>query len=181
MAIISKIQAEGLHLIASSFLALTSLTIGANDSVNNIRRQIQSFVDKLQKDNQVHFGYPVGYSGKRETKNKYYKLFKRLESKATIEELVELTNYKSPVIVVYAFEILKSRNYQGLKNIFLSHPNDTAWYWTAGGCTGVLNRVNWFMLRRLRPIADQKNSLTNAEYDLFCGRFKKEDELFSCN
>jgi hypothetical protein len=177
----AKIQTSGLLLIAFGFLVFTCLTVNANDSVNNIRPKIQRIVDNLQRDNQVHFGYPVGFSGKPETNNKYYKLFKRLKVKATTEELVELTSHKSPLIVVYSFDILKSRNYDGLKSIFFRHANDTTWYWTAGGCTGFLSRTNWFMLRRLRPINNDANSLTKSEYDLYCSKFKKEDELFSCD
>lgn len=167
----------GLPLVA--FLLFFNLTIDAQVS---IRTNILNITNKLQKDNQVHFGYPVGFAGKPEIGNKYYKLYKRLEGKATTQELVELTKSKSALVVVYAFDILQGRNYYGLKNIFLEHVNDTTWFWTAGGCTGFIDRVNWFMLKRLKPIDNTAtNGLTKSEYDLYCSRFKKEDELFSCN
>jgi hypothetical protein len=151
------------------------------DAQSSIRTNILNITNKLQNDNQVHFGYPVGFAGKPETDNKYYKLYKRLKAKATEQELVELTKAKSAIVVVYAFDILQERSYEGMKNIFLDHANDTTWFWTAGGCTGIVDRVNWFMLRRLKPIDGVATSLTKAEYDLYCGRFKKEDELFACN
>lgn len=109
---------------------LLNLTVGAQSS---IRATILSITNKLQKDNQIHFGYPVGFAGEPETGNKYYKLYKRLKAKATEPELVELTKAESALVVVYAFDILQERNYEGLKNIFLDHVNDTTWFWTAGG------------------------------------------------
>lgn len=160
-------------------LLLFNLTV---DAQSGIRNNILNITEKLQKDNQVHFGYPVGFAGKPETGNKYYKLYKRLKSKAKTQELVELTKSTSALVVVYAFDILHERNYDELKNVFLDHVNDTTWFWTAGGCTGFIDRVKWFMLRRLKPIdGAASNSLTKSEYDMYCSRFKKEDELFSCN
>jgi hypothetical protein len=42
--------------------------------------------------------------------------------------------------------------------------------------------VNWFMLSRLNPMDSvATNRMTKSEYDFYCSRFKKEDELFSCN
>jgi hypothetical protein len=152
------------------------------DAQSSIRPNILHITNKLRKDNQVHFGYPVGFAGKLETGNKYYKLYKRLKAKVTEQELLELAKAKSALLVVYAFDILQERNYEGLKNIFLDHVNDTTWFWTAGGCTGFTDRVNWFMLSRLKPLdGTATNRLTKSEYDLYCNRFKNEDELFSCN
>ncbi len=160
-------------------LLLLSWTVFAQ---TDIRPKILNIVSKLQKDKQVHFGYPVGFAGKLETNNKYYKLYKRLEAKATTEELVELAKTNSAVTKVYAFAILQSRDYDNIKNIFFNHLSDTTWFWTAGGCTGIIDRVNWFMLRSLKPIDSiPAKSLTKAEFDLYCDRFKKVDALFTCD
>lgn len=155
-----------------------------NSTVNaqsGIRTNILNIAEKLQKDNQVHFGYPVGIAGKPETSNKFFKLYKRLKAKATDQELVELTRSKSALVVVYAFDILQERKYEELTNVFLDHANDTTWFWTASGCTGFVDRVNWFMLRRLKPTDGNTTSLTKVDYDMYCSRFKKEDQLFTCN
>jgi hypothetical protein len=159
-------------------LLLTNLSMAAQ---SNVSANILNITERLQKDNQIHFGYPVGFAGRPETDNKYYKLYKRLKAKATDQELVELTKTKSALIVVYAFDILQERNYEGLKDIFHKHVNDTTWFWTASGCTGFVDRVNWFMLKRLKPTDSNTISLTKAEYDLYCSQFKNEDELFACN
>jgi hypothetical protein len=184
MITVSKAKyCPALQWLTFGFFFLCTLTVTANDSQNIIRPKIKSIADKLQKDNMVHFGYAVGFSAKPETNNKYFKLYKRLKSKATNQELVELTNSKSEVMVIYAFNILHSRNYEGLKDIFLNYVSDTTWFWTAGGCTGFVDRINWFMLRRLKPTEDNtsKNFLTKDEFDLYCNRFKKDDTLFSCD
>ncbi len=148
-----------------------------------MRAKINKLVNKLKKEDQVHFGYPVGYGGESETKNKYYKLYLKLKSKATNEELTLLTKNNFKPIVIYSFSILHSREYEDLKNIFIEHLNDTSFYWTAGGCTGFVQRVNWFMLRQLNPIIqdNSKAYLTNEEHLAYCAMFEKQDKLFSCH
>ena len=148
-----------------------------------VRPRITNITNKLRKENQVHFGYPVGFAGTPETNNKYYKAYLKLKDKATDDELVQLPNDTSECIVVYSFDILWQRQHSSLKTIFLEHQNDTTFFWTAAGCTGMLDRINWFMLRRLRPNHNDgsKNYLTKEEFDLYCDKFKKADKDFSCN
>lgn len=173
-------QILSLSLLAFSFGILTT---NAQSGKITIRPKINRLVEKLRKGSEVHFGYPVGFAGRPETKNKYYKLYLRLQSKATNEELVLLTSNDSKPVVIYSFSILYSRGYKNLKEIFIEHLNDTTFYWTAGGCTGIIGRVNWFMLRRLNPINgdDSKAYLTKEEYNMYCGKLKRQDESFSCN
>ena len=164
-----------------SFISVATLLAQANQSI--LRSKIDRLANKLRKEDEVHFGYPVGFSGNPETNNKYYKLYLKLKEIATDEELVLLTNDSSKCIVAYSFDILWQRQYSGLKNIFLQHQNDTAFFWTAGGCTGVLDRINWFMFRKFKPNQSDasKNYLTKEEYNLYCDKFNKADKLFTCN
>ena len=165
-------------IFASSFLTATTF---ANSNDTTLRPRINRIVEKLKKDNYVHFGYAVGFSGERETKNKYYKRYQQLSRKATNEELVALTQNNSKNIVVYSFAILQARNFENLKSIFIQHINDTTFFWTAGGCTGFTERVNQFMLGRLKPFdLAVKNYLTKQEYDNYCVTFKKQDKWFAC-
>lgn len=166
-----------------AFFLLMSMSVSAQVNPTTIRPKIIRLVDKLGAENLVHFGYPVGSAGKPETQNKYYKLYLKLRSKATDEELVALTKGSSVPIVVYSFSILHSRGYKDLKNIFIDHLGDTTFYWTASGCVGLLERVNWFMLRRLNPASRNAHTtwLTKEEYDSYCMNFKKQDGLFWCN
>jgi hypothetical protein len=171
----------GRHILALLFLLFFALTLSAQ--ANEVRPRINSIVNKLRKADEVHFGYPVGFSGTPETNNKYYKLYLKLKGKATDNELLFLTKDTSSSIVVYCFEILWQRQTSNLKEIFLQHQGDTTFFWTAGGCTGMLDRVNWFMLRRLNPKYDSgsKKHLTNEEFELYCDKFKKADKDFLCN
>ena len=169
------------HIMTFFLLACFGVTISAQTT--ELRPSINNIANKLRKENQVHFGYPVGIAGRPETDNKYYKLYLKLKDKATDDELIQLTNDTVECIVVYSFEILWQRQNSRLKNIFLKHQNDTTFFWTAAGCTGMLDRINWFMLRRLNPNHedDSKKHLTKEEFELYCDKFKKADKDFSCN
>ena len=150
-----------------AYVALSWLTVDGQQSQTTLRPKIESIVSRLKTENGLHLGAPVGYAGKPETDNKYYKLYKRLSTKAKDEELVHLTNDNSKVIVLYAFDILSSRGYPGLKDVFLDHLNDTANVWIAGGCTGVIAKVNSYMLSYLDPqfYPPGKSFLTKSEYE----------------
>ena len=171
----------GRHIMTLLLLACFVATLSAQTT--EVRPSITNITNKLRKENQVHFGYPVGFAGTPETNNKYYKAYLKLKDKATDDELVKLTNDTSECIVVYSFDILWQRQHSSLKTIFLDHQNDTTFFWTAAGCTGMLDRINWFMLRRLSPNHndESKKHLTKEEFDLYCDKFKKADKNFSCN
>lgn len=162
---------------------LSCFVVTLSAQTAEVRPRITNIVNKLRKENEVHFGYPVGFAGSPETNNKYYKLYLKLKDKATDDELVQLTNDSSKCIVVYSFDILWRRQHSSLKTIFLQHQNDTTFFWTAAGCTGMIDRINWFMLQRLNPNHNDggKNHLTKEEFDLYCDKFKKADKDFSCN
>ena len=160
-----------------ALLLCTAWCVAAQNTQVRIRPGIARMAAKLEKDKMLHFGAPVGSAGRPETNNKYFRLYQKLKKKATDEELVALTqNNTSVTKLIYSFEILYRRKYAGLKNIFLEHINDTTWYWTASGCTGVLNRVNLFMFGLMRA----GNYLSKEETVLYCERFKKLDEWMSC-
>lgn len=171
------------HSVILFFSIFFAVTASAQTNQKFLRPSIERITNKLRKDNKVHFGYPVGFSGTPEANNKYYKLYLKLKDKATDEELALLTKDTSECIVAYSFDILWRRQYSNLKDIFFQHQNDTTFFWTAGGCTGILNRINWFMLKRLKPNqnTESKNWLTKQEYDLYCNKFHKADNLFACN
>ncbi len=164
------------YLLPLGFSLFFSMIVFAGSGQGDIRPKISTLADKLTKEKKIHFGYAVGFSAIPETKNKYYKLYLKLKAKATNEELLALTKNNSTTILIYSFDILRYRNYEGLKNVFFEHMNDTTWYWTAGGCTGVLNTVNRFMLMQLRPTDAKgiKNYFTKEEFEQYLNRFKKE-------
>jgi hypothetical protein len=96
-------------------------TIYAQSIEDKVRQKIINIVTSLREENTLHLGYAVGFSGIPETNNKYFKLYQRLKLEATDLELNLLANDKSTMILLYSFLILQSRNYGGVKSIFLNH------------------------------------------------------------
>lgn len=143
------------------------LQVIGQTSQSDIRPGIQRIVSKMRKETTLHLGAPVGSAGIPETNNKYYKLYQKLNSKATDKELVILTNDNSKTIVLYSFLILYSRNYSDLKEVFLKNSKDTSEVWIAAGCTGSIARVNTFMLQHLNPayMDSRQPYLTQKEYE----------------
>jgi hypothetical protein len=121
----------------------------------------------LSKEETIHLGYAVGFAGIPETNNKFYKLYVELKKEATEKELLQLTQSEDKNLVAYSFMALKDRNYTKLKDILIAHLSDTSYLWIAGGCTGVFERVNTFMLYALQPGKDKENSyaLTRKEFE----------------
>jgi hypothetical protein len=162
-------------VISLTLLLMFCLTVAAQPTPTNIRPGIQNIVSELKKEKTLHLGSAVGYAGIRETNNKYYKLYQKFKAKATDEELLSLTSDNSKTIVLYSFLVLYSRNYNGLKEVFLKNIKDTSYIWIAGGCTGVLDKVNTFMLRQLNPayMDSRQPYLTQEEYDNYLREFEE--------
>ena len=159
-----------LRLVATlSFSALFCLAITAQVKQDDIRPKILHIVSKLKKESVLHLGLPVGISGKLETNNRYYKLYKKLGAKATDQELLLLTDDSSKIIAIYSFLALYNRSYPGMKEIFLKHLTDSTEIWVAGGCTGYIARVNSLMLRHLNPafLDSRTPYLTQEEHDRY--------------
>lgn len=165
------------QLLLCSLLA--TVIVYAQEKQVTLSPKIEKITNKLRKGNEIHFGNPIGYSGKKERRNKYYKLYLKLKKKATIEELELLTKDTSKFILVYAFDILWHKKYQNLKEIFLEHQNDTTYFWTASGCTGIINLVNRFILERLKLINKEgvNSFITQKEYDLYNDKLNKKDKI----
>jgi hypothetical protein len=160
-------------VIISTLLLMFCFTVSAQPTLTKIRPRIQNIVSELEKEKTLHLGAPVGLGGIPETNNKYYKLYKKLKAKATDEELLSLTSDNSKTIVLYSFLVLYSRNHNGLKEVFLKNSKDTSDIWIAAGCTGVVDKVNTFMLRQLNPanMDSRQPYLTQEEYNNYLIEF----------
>ena len=164
------------HILVTVTLSfIFCLAVVGQTTVNSMRPKIQRITSKLRHEGILHLGAPVGFAGIPETNNIYYKLYQKLNSKATDDELVMLINEESKAIVLYSFLILCSRHYSGLKEIFLQNIKDTSEVWIAGGCTGSTMRVNLFMLRQLNPAHIQQPYLSQKEYDKYMKEFGETD------
>lgn len=139
----------------------------AQDSA--VRTSVKKTVDALRVENQLHIGSPVGVAGIPETKNTYYKLFLKLKRNATNAELLQLIQDSSSVIKLYSYMALVERGDINVKNIFLSHIYNTTEVWAAGGCTGVVWKLNQFMLFYIRPdVPGSVSYLSKTEFDTYC-------------
>jgi hypothetical protein len=135
---------------------------------NRVRTSITALCHKLDREQIVHLGAPVGYGGKIESPNRYFKLYKRLRRKATVDELVSLCQSKSKVILTYAFAALVYKQSPAAKVVLEQNLQDTSLVWHSGGCTGVLRSVNSFMLTSLTPQPGAKSSwMAQEEYDAY--------------
>lgn len=158
------------RIILITLFLTAAFGFSARAQTGVLRPSIVRIVNKLRSEPTLHLGAPVGYAAIPETNNRYFKLYSRLKKNATTEELLELTEDTSKYILLYAFEILHSHTYSGLKDIFLVHQYDTSEVWQAGGCTGVVWKVNSYMLHLLSPQTNKESTtyLTHREYaDLF--------------
>ncbi len=136
----------------------------------SLRKKVADIVEDLSKGEMIQIGSPEGYAAIPNVKNQYYKLYMKLSETATDSELVALINHDRKTIVLYAYIILTSRRYFAIKEIFIKNITDTSEVWFAGGCTGVIWKVNQFMLFQLNPAFEDSNRpfLTQKEYDQYC-------------
>ena len=139
-----------------------------NEEPNRVRSSITRLCYKLDREQIIHLGAPVGYAGKIESSNRYFKVYKRLRRKATVDELVALCRSESKVVLTYAFAALVYKQSPAAKVVFEQNLQDTSLVWHSGGCTGVLRTVNSFMLTSLTPQPGAKTAwMAQEEYDAY--------------
>ena len=113
--------------------------------------KISKAASKVVKDIEeinVVMGNAVGFAGKRP---KQYDNFVKLKTKATTEELKELTNHPNPTVRSYAFWALSYDHSIDLLPIVLDHINDTALVATQFGCIGIEESVGDFFISVVTP------------------------------
>lgn len=158
-----------------SIIAFLLLSLGLSpssygqDSVVRLSLSIVRLAVKLEMSDGLHLGARVGYLLKPETGNKYYRAFQQLNRRATEAELVALAESKSALVKGYAAYALFPRNSPSLKAVFLKNQKDTTWTWESGGCTGVIDRMNHYLLRLLapRPGVVSAMTFTREEFDVY--------------
>ena len=109
---------------------------------HKLPRQIMKIAKGLTKENMI-LGRATGYSGEERAP---YKLFKKLINKATIADLIKLTENKSPIIKGYAYWglLIKDRNYILANRIKYSH--DSEWIETnLRGCVPTPYKIKDFV------------------------------------
>ncbi len=167
--LLNKIKVVKYFIILFALIITPFLKPHGQSTGVDIRPSIKKIVTELSGEKTLHLGAPVGFAGTPETHNKYFKLYQKLGRKATDKELVSLTEDDSKVLVLYSFLILHSRNYSNLKEVFLKNIKDNSDVRMASDCTGIILRVNMFMLQQLNPAFNNSRQqyLTKEEYDKY--------------
>lgn len=112
-----------------------------------ISKKIQKVVDKIAEDN-MYKSSAVGYAGER---TKQWDRFEELKKRATDEELIILTNHKSPAVKCYSFQALAERKSPKTFEILLNHLKDTDVIETFQGCIVSVQLVGDFFLNVVTP------------------------------
>lgn len=134
-------------------ITIISLTIplivnGQYDFNNDlVSRQILSLTNKISKAERFDSKY-VYYEAKT---TEQYKRFEKLTEIATVDELKELMNHKSPYVRVYSFWALAKKHYDKLDSIILSHKDDNAIIETQSGCIGYQDNVVHLIIEIVTP------------------------------
>lgn len=95
-----------------------------------IRKEIYDLVQKIESVNILESEY-VGYSG---STTDQYRYFDTLSKIATIDELLQLTKYKNPVIKGYASWALSNQKYPNLVAVFSEFLNTNEMAKSQDGC-----------------------------------------------
>ena len=90
----------------------------------------------------------IGFEGRKSTQPDYSVL---LEKRATVNQLVELTDHGSPLVRLMAFQALRNKNYPDLKQLFERHLYDDQTYNFYSGCVVGPMPVNVDFYRCIYP------------------------------
>jgi hypothetical protein len=140
-------------------------TCYANGKSSRPRKKIQRIARKISHYKTVDFGL-VGFNP---TLTKQYERFMLLSEEGTDAELVILTKHKSPKVRVYAFNILVSRKYKGIKAVVEKLVIDNAFFISRSGCMRGTERVNQYCLHRISSMTDEERNyvFSKEEIDLY--------------
>ncbi len=137
------------------FLSLTTPFLGTGQT---IRTEIQLLVDSIATDNYLSYGRD-GYLG---YKSEQFVRFENLTSKATLEELRQLTYHKNLVVKCYAIDGYCQRNNGNvamMKPVIMKNLYDTTMINILYGDFGVPMQVAEFVLNRQIYRLDKKDSI----------------------
>ena len=125
--------------------------------------KVKRIVHKLEKYDVVT-GRRIGKSA---IKSEQYRLFEKLESKATESELYELTNHSSPVVRAYAFYGLANEKSVKMLAVIEKNQNDTVAIIQQFGCIKAGNTVIGFMAASVNGYVERHEiELTAAQKTL---------------
>jgi hypothetical protein len=152
------------------FLLLTTPFLGTGQT---IRTEIQALVDSIATDNDLSYdtNICVGY------KSKQFIRFENLTSKATLEELRQLTDHKNLVVKCYAIDGYYQRNNGNvamMKPIIMKNLYDTTMISISYGDFGIPMQVAEFVLNYQYRL-DKKDSIAILKLFLSIDSFMIHD------
>ncbi len=95
-----------------------------------IDSHLDTIINEIAKNNSIEGKY-IGFGFKI---SKQYLRGELLYKKATVQQLIELTNHKNPAVRIYAFEALAKNKYLNYKDILDDHKNDKSVIRFQEGC-----------------------------------------------
>lgn len=125
------------------YLLLGQLAYSCTQAQNKpVRPEISDIVNKISAYGTVDAA-GVGIAG---VKTEQYERFEKLMKNATVDELVSLTDHKSPAVKAYSFWALSKRKFPGLSLIVKKHAADSSTFRFFTGCLLSRERIRDFYL-----------------------------------
>lgn len=97
---------------------------------NNIPVDLKGIVDAIEKGSTVESSH-IGEGG---VPSKQWEKYEQLKKVANADQLIPLTNHKSPAVRCYAFQALAAKSSGKVFNVLLAHLTDTSKVKTQSGC-----------------------------------------------
>lgn len=129
----------------------------------NISSEIQILVDSLSLIKYVSYG------------EKQTPRYDSLVKKASINDLVFLTDYKVPYIRCFSFLALVEKNYPKVQDIFNQHKNDTSLVVTGMYDMITNETVASYMLQKLHPHSKSKYKFKMSEFQKLYNYIEERD------
>jgi hypothetical protein len=107
----------------------------------SIESNIQTLVSRIDKSDAVYFG-GIGYTG---TESEVYDCYQRLLEIAPDSTWDNLSHNKNPILRIYAFDALKTRNSDNLQGVKHRLQKDKATFRLVSGCTEFVWTVSSFV------------------------------------
>lgn len=151
-------------LITLFFIGVATLSIIAQSNLKTkaLSGETKRIVNKIAKVNVV-MNEAIGYAGSRP---KQYDNFEALQQNATIDELIQLTDYDNSTVRCYAFWALSYHHDMDLFPIVVKHIQDTMEVMTLFGCIGGAEKVGDFFINIVTPKYFNLNSKKLSDIEL---------------
>lgn len=163
----AKIFMRSFLLTLISLFLIVNVLFGQKGNTENISKPIKNIIDKLS-NGRGYFTGGIGYDGEIP---KEYKRYLALE-KASVQELVSLTNNSNGLIRSYAsLALSKIMSCNEYYELVLSHLTDTTEIYTMQGCIGFTIRVGDIFIENFNSQCNTNSLSNNLDSIIFFGNY----------